>query len=367
MFILSFLNMRILFFGNYDSEYSRNRVLIKGLKANGVEILECRVSPSTPFWPILLIFRYFSFIIHHSSFDILFVPFSGQQSMFLARLVALRFGSGQARKQIIFDAFTSHYGGYILDRKRASPSSPLAWWYRFLDRWSCKLADAVLLDTRAHIGFFVKEFGLPEEKFHRIFVGADTDVFYPRPPRKADGMFAVHFHGHYIPLQGVRYILKAAKLLEPEGVIFHLIGRGQTYLEDKQLAGELQLTNVYFRDNVPYEQLPDYMTRADVCLGIFGDTPKTPLVIPNKVFEAIAMAKPVITADTPAVRELLDQQSALFVPAADPQALADAILSLKNDAELRRQLAQAGYDILNAQATPEILGKQVLDLAKTLI
>ena len=226
------------------------------------------------------------------------------------------------------------------------------------------MADLVLLDTDAHIDFFIREFGLPREKFRRIFVGTDSDIFYPRSDAKSDDKFLVHFHGNYIPLQGVRYIIQAAKILEKENIVFNLIGRGQTFQNDRRLAEKLKLTNINFIEPVPYDKLPDYIARANVCLGIFGDSPKTELVIPNKVFEAIAMAKPVITADTPAVRELFtDKENIFLCRRADPRNLADAILQLKQNDELRQRISDGAYKLFKSRASEDIIGaelKQIL-------
>lgn len=282
------------------------------------------------------------------------VAFPGQEVMFLARFLT--------RKPIIFDAFTSHYGGYILDRKYYSKKSPQAHYYRFLDKWSCRLADLVLLDTQAHIDFFIKEFDLPRKKFRKVFVGTDPSVFYPKETSKND-RFNVHFHGNYIPLQGVEYIIKAAKIVEKEEIHFNLIGRGQTYSKCRKLAEKLNVDNVDFIDFVPYEILPDYINKTDISLGIFGDTPKTDLVIPNKVFEAIACAKPVITASTPAIKEIFEHgKNCWLVPAADPEALVEAIVYLRDNHDVREKIAGGGYELYNDKFTPIVIGKRLEEI-----
>ena len=74
---------------------------------------------------------------------------------------------------------------------------------------------------------------------------------------------------------------------------------------------------------IEYELLPAEIQRAGCSLGIFGTGGKARRVIPNKAFQAIACAAPLVTADTPAARELLvDEESALLVPPGDAEALA---------------------------------------------
>ena len=60
-------------------------------------------------------------------------------------------------------------------------------------------------------------------------------------------------------------------------------------------------------------------------------------MIPNKAFQALACGTPLVTADTPAARELLvDGESALLVPTGDPEALAAAIRRLADRPRARR-------------------------------
>ena len=95
--------------------------------------------------------------------------------------------------------------------------------------------------------------------------------------------------------------------------------------------------NVEWVDWVEYERLPEELQRAGCALGIFGTSAKAGRVIPNKAFQALACGTPLVTADTPAARELLvDGESALLVPPGDAEALADAVRRLASDPELAR-------------------------------
>lgn len=343
------VNITILYFGVYDPNYSRNRVLIKGLSENGVGVIECRVSAKDKLKYLKLSWKF----LKSPRFDLVIVGFPGQEVMFLAKLLT--------KKPIIFDAFTSHYGGYILDRQYYPKTSWRAKYYRFLDAWSCKSADLVLLDTNAHIDFFVKEFKLNREKFLRIFVGTDEDLFYPREVSKDSDKFLIHFHGHYIPLQGVKYIIKAAKFLEKDDIHFNIIGNGQTFKSDLKLSESLNIKNISFINPVPYEELPVFMAKADICLGIFGDSSKTDLVIPNKVYEAMAMGKAIITADTPAARELLnDGENVLFCRKADGKDLAEKIRLLKNSSEMRNSIGGAVRKLFEERLVKNILAAELL-------
>lgn len=347
--------MKVLYFGSYSHNNSRNANLIKGLRLNGVEVLECRVAAG--FLPLVLLKLFFKYWKFWGRFEAMVVGFSGQEVMFLARLLT--------RKPIIFDVFTSHYMGYVLDRQYFSPASWRAKYYHWLDRWSCQLADAVILDTQAHINYFVKEFNLSKEKFHRVWLGANTAHFQKRESAERPSYFSVVFWGNFIPLQGMEYIIRAAKILENESIKFLLIGGGgQTFEVNKKLAEELRLKNVVFGGKYSWEDLERAIASTDVCLGAFSGSTKADITIQNKIFEALASGKAIITASTSALQELLQNgQECLMVNKADAQDLADKILKLKNDPALKDRLAHNGYKFFQEHLTEKKLGenfKQVI-------
>jgi glycosyltransferase involved in cell wall biosynthesis len=66
----------------------------------------------------------------------------------------------------------------------------------------------------------------------------------------------------------------------------------------------------------------------------------------------------VITADTPAARELLDDNvSALLVPPGDAGALAEALRRLAGDDELRTAMAARGRQVYAERASRRVLGE----------
>lgn len=344
--------MRILFFGRYDPSYSRNAVLLKGLRLNGMDVLECQISPSARFWPIRLVWR---FLRTRGPFDVMLVAFPGQEVMLLARLLT--------RRPIVFDAFASHYGGYILDRKRYPVRSMHARWYHALDAWSCRMADIVLLDTQAHIDFFVHEFGVPHNAFRRVWIGADTTFAVRTEEKKHTDRPEILFWGTFIPLQGIEYIVDAASRV-PEAR-FLLVGRGQTRSRIEAVIRERRLTNIELRPTASHRELSDMMSRSDLCLGIFGDTSKTQMVIPNKVYEALAAGMPVITADTPAVRELFTEEDLFMVPAGNGAALAHMIRTALQDPKRTSSIALHGHETFMRYASPGPIGKTVADIIQS--
>jgi len=337
-------DLTICFFGRYDPNYSRSRTLSLALKQNGVEIIECRTE-------LKGVIKYFDLIKRHwkirKQYDVLFVLFPGWHSVFLAKLLT--------RKPIIFDALVSIYDSTVLDRKNTKKGSLKARYFWFTDWLSCKIADKVLLDTDEHIKYFVEEFGINSNKFAKIILSTDTRFFKPKG-KPENKKFIIQHQGSVVPLQGVTFILEAARILENhKDIQFNIVGSRVKRTYEKK-----DFSNVNFIENVPYEELPLYSAKADLCLGIFGDVGKTQKVIPHKVYEYVSMKKPVINADTPAVRELFCDDDLYLIPTANSQELANAILKLKNDKGLREKLAENSFKKFEEKGNLNVVGQELV-------
>jgi glycosyltransferase involved in cell wall biosynthesis len=345
--------MKILFIAGREPSYVRNTMLLKMLKINGVEIIDC--TDSSPTYParFLKVIRKF-LSLKNQNYDCVFVGFLGQPLVPIIRMLTNR--------PIIFDAFLSTFDTMCLDRKRFKPDSLPGKLFYWLDKYSCTQADSILLDTDAHIDYFTKTFGIPRNKFHRVFVGADESLFYPREAKRVDQKFRVFYYSSFLPLHGTEYIVKAAdRLREQKEIEFVIVGNGMEHEQILNSAQSLGINNIRFIDWLPYEQLPLEIAQADICLGgHFSGIEKAGRVIAGKTIQFLAMQKAVIVGDCAGNRELLtDRENALFVTMADAGALADAILELRDNVKLREHLAGEGYRTFLNKCTSQALGKEL--------
>lgn len=353
---------RICIYGtaSRSAEYVRNRLLERALEASGFRIVPC----VRPLWSdtdgkiaaagsgiaaaagrfllahLVMIFRYLFLIPDHEAVLVLApghpdVPFA-------------RFASWLRGKPLIFDAFYSLYDTVVEDRGLAAPGSTKARMVSFLDRLSCRIADSVLIDTKANRDYICEKYGFDPARFTVIPAGApegfeESEEGVPGVATAAGTeTFTVLFQGSYVPLQGADIVVRAAAILKDRmDIQFRMIGSGQTRGTAEAIACSEGLHNIEFLDWMTLEQLKEETKKADVCLGIFGTSGKAHRVIPHKVYAALAMGKPVITADSPAACELLeDGVSALLCLPGDPAALSEKIVELADNPDLRFALSR---------------------------
>jgi glycosyltransferase involved in cell wall biosynthesis len=244
---------------------------------------------------------------------------------------------------VVFDIFISLYDTIVSDRKLASPRSALGRTCRLVDRLSIRSARRVIADSPSHAEFFAALADVPRARVGVVWVGAQDDVFTPRSGTTPQPDLVL-FYGTFIPLHGLPTIIAAAKLLEDDGIRFRIIGTGQEQAGVDRLMGELQPSNVELVEHMPLGALPDEIAAATLCLGIFGMSDKARRVVPNKLYECVAVGRPVITADTEGARSAFTEDEVAFVPAGDPEALAKEITRLVADAPTRESMARAAHE-----------------------
>lgn len=274
--------------------YSRDRVVFRLLAQAGARI--------DLFSPRISALGDVEAMLHrHREADLVWVPCFRQRDVAAASRFARRHGL-----PLVFDPLISAYDKQLNERRKFGADSRAA---RRLLRWERRLfarPDVVIADTAGHADYFRDLLGVPAERLVVLPVGADESLFAPRPPRDlgAGARPRVLFYGSFIQLHGVPTIVAALARYAGPPIACHFIGDGPLRAEAEAAlragAGDRRQVEVSFEAWLPIDALPQRIADADLVLGIFGTTPKARRVVPNKVYQALAMGRPVITADTPA-------------------------------------------------------------------
>ncbi|MBI4052729.1 MAG: glycosyltransferase [Candidatus Diapherotrites archaeon] len=361
--------MKVCLFGSYDRDYARNASAIAAIKTFS-ETVECNAREKKfPFSAVRLFFAGMK-----CDFDIMWVCYPGHLDMLAAKAVCML-----KRKPLAFDLFISKFdaeteyglieGGAqqskrLIEKhgmKQFSRKSFHARLLHSIDALACRLADRVFLDTAQHAQFIAKEFSVPEKKLSWFFVGANESAFKPAAKRRSvrGKKFRVLFYGNVTPMHGFPHIVEAARILEGDKDIeFEFVGANLFFREERDRKG--RPANAKFSEAVPLQELARKISEADACLGIFGETPKARRVIPNKVFEAMAMAKPLITMRSDAVSGVLaDAKNALLVDKGNAGQIADAVRRLKNDPALAEKIAGNARRTFEEKFSSEKIGAKI--------
>jgi len=373
------MTMEVCFFGTYEKDYPVNRIIIKGLRKNGIAVKECHVSlweryrdKHGKFLTIVsfarlaadMLLAYFKLGVRyfstHSNSDAVVVGYIGQIDMIFLRFLTFFI---RKKPKIVFVPLVSLFDTAIVDRNLSREKGFFAKVLFFIDKLSFGFADLVVLDTDEHIKYISRLFGLNGGKFKRVWVGADEDVFYPIDAKADADKFTALFFGKYIPLHGIEYIIEAAKMLKNDDGRIRMVGNGHLYEKMFDLSRKLDVSNIDFVEWIEYNELLNEIAAADVILGIFGGSEKASRVIPNKVFQVIACKKAVITGDSYAIKELFtDRENIFLCNNRDAGSIRNAVLELKNDPGLRDMLSSSGYLIYREKLTSEKIGSEFLKL-----
>lgn len=312
--------MKIIFWGTYDKSKPRIRILLKGLSQATVDVKECHFSIwekiedksqiSSKFrlitislrlllaYPLLLC-RLFAL----PRPDVLVVAYPALVDVFVALIYAKMF-----KIPIVWDVFISMYNTIVEDRKILPPKSLLARLIFVLEKLALNSVDCVVLDTKTHATYLAQKYNIDNSRVSFAYVGVESRVFPSKKCTKQHSPLRLLFYGQFIPLHGIEKIIQAAEKMGVAEYSWTLIGKGQEAEIISQMLAAKPIENLRWIPWVKYDELIQYIHNSDICLGIFGDTIKTQLVIPNKVFQIISAGKPIVTLDTPAMRELFPEE-----------------------------------------------------------
>jgi glycosyltransferase involved in cell wall biosynthesis len=181
--------------------------------------------------------------------------------------------------------------------------------------------------------------------------GVDPGMFDPdsdgREFRRANGLeekFVALYAGAHGFSNDLGVLLEAAdRLRKDRQIVFLLVGDGKEKSSLVDRAARMQLSNVLFLPPVAKNGMGEVLAGADCGIAILKNIPLYGTTYPNKVFDYMAAARPVVLAIDGVIRKVVEEADAgVAVPPGDPGTLADAVRYLSENRELAHAMGNRG-------------------------
>ena len=269
-------------------------------------------------------------------------PFAAVAGIFLARRFKVPF---------VFEV-RDLWPQTLVDMGRLHEDAVLTWALRKLETWLYSRANRiVVLLPRAWE--YITPLGIPKNRVVWIPNGVDLSLFQHTalPVRAPEAPFALMYFGAHGQANGLDNVLRAMKLVQnqPDCQRIHLrmIGDGPLKQALMAQAQQLGLKNVSFEPPVPKSRIPTLAAEADAFVIPVPDLPKLYRygISPNKLFDYLAAARPIIMASNAGNNPVRDAQAGLTVSAGKTDELAAAIIKIAGTPfEERQRMGRAGRE-----------------------
>jgi glycosyltransferase involved in cell wall biosynthesis len=240
-----------------------------------------------------------------------------------------------------------------------------------LEKWACRSASKINVLTPAFQADMEKRGLAAQGKFCCVPNGADTESFWPGPRdnemRRLLGWgdrFVVMYAGAHGRANALRQLVDAAAELRDRPDIFiACVGDGPERQRLSEEAERRGLENIRFHGAQPKTSMPYIVNACDAGAAVLQNNPTFRTVYPNKVFDYMSCARPVLLAIDGAARALVcdEAKAGVFAEPENPKAIASAIQFLADHPDTRAEMATNGRRWVLANASRGALAGRYLD------
>lgn len=202
---------------------------------------------------------------------------------------------------------------------------------------------------------FIKNYAWTRKTRKDIVVipnGVDTNLFDPTKVNGqkirskygiCNGTTLCVYAGRIEEVAGTKIMLGTAQLLKrEENIKFMIVGEG-----NPQIINELsKLENVILTGAIPRESVPEYLAAADIVFVPFANSVASNGISPLKLFEALAMEKPVIASSISGIKEVVCKDFNVTLVSDNPECWASAVMELVKDGERTAKLSQNSREVI---------------------
>ena len=238
-----------------------------------------------------------------------------------------------------------------------------------IEKFCYKKASQITVHSKGNKKHIVEVKEIEDKKVTVIPNWIDTDELKPLPRENEfsrkhglNGKFIVGYAGTLGMSQGLMSVIESANILrDRHDIEFFIVGDGIEKEKMIRKTKELNLTNVRFLGMQPKSVYPQVVASSDVQLVTLNKNVKTP-VVPSKILSIMAAGRPVLASlplDGDAPKIIKEAGCGICIGPEDPDALAEAIVKLAKNPELRQQFSNNGREYVVREMS---LSKVVSDL-----
>jgi glycosyltransferase involved in cell wall biosynthesis len=246
-----------------------------------------------------------------------------------------------------------------------------------LEKWLYRSARHIVTVGDGYRDNVLSKVNIPD-RVSVVTNGVDPSVFQPREPslefRRRFGLvdrFVCAYVGTIGMAHGLSVVVRAAKILKElncHDVVFCLVGDGANRKRIESEVADAEVADlIKFTGRLSKSDIPMVLASSDALLIHLKKTELFESVIPSKIFESMAMERPLIMGVEGESAEIVRQSgSGMFMESENAQQLVDALLKLKNDESMRRRLGANGRVFVKEHYTRDSLAKKFLDKIESL-
>lgn len=222
------------------------------------------------------------------------------------------------------------------------------------------------------------KYNIPEDKIHVVWNGANTELFKPTDNVEAKNQLGLRQDNSYICFvgslshrQGIEYLIKSAPTVLSSCPYAHFIIVGDGLMRDKiiNLTVEENIRDKFtFTSFIPYETIPFYINTSDVCVAPYiTERHEQTGASPLKLCEYMACEKPVVASAISGLEILEDYNAGILVLSESTQELANAIIRLLQNPELRLKMGKNGRRYVVENRSWELAAQSVAQVCQQVI
>jgi glycosyltransferase involved in cell wall biosynthesis len=247
-----------------------------------------------------------------------------------------------------------------------------------LERWMYRLPNHVVAVGNGYKDNILQKARI-DDRISVVTNGVDKELFSPRPPSETflkqydlSGRFVCSYVGTIGMAHGLEVTVRAAELLKEmneDRIAFCLIGEGASRERLQKEVKEKGLEHwIRFTGRLPKQQMPEVLASSDCLLIHLKKTDLFQTVIPSKIFEAMAMEKPLIMAVRGEAAEIVENSKAgINIEPENEQQLIDNLLQLSSDSEVYRSYCENGRKFVLENYSRDVLAEKMLDSIKAVV